>query len=76
VGPGPRARGWFAAFGGDEEARRFAPCVAVRLLRKRRSTPKEYDSWARAPVSEARSPWCASSEVYCGVSGREWGSIS
>jgi hypothetical protein len=75
-GPGPRARGWFAAFGGDEEARRFAPRVAVRLLRTWRPTPKEYDSWARAPVSEAGSPWCVSGEIFCGVSRREWGSLS
>jgi hypothetical protein len=76
VGPGPRARGWSAAFGGDEEARRFAPRVVVRLFRTRRPTAKEYDSWAWAPVSEAGSPWCASSEIFCGVSGREWGSLS
>jgi hypothetical protein len=55
VGPGPRVRGQSAAFGGDEEARRFAPRVAVCLLRTRRPTPKEYDSWARAPVLEAGS---------------------
>jgi hypothetical protein len=54
MGSGPRVRGWAAAFGGDEEARRFAPCAAVCLLRTRRPTPKEHDSWARAPVSEAR----------------------
>jgi hypothetical protein len=30
-----------------------APHAAVRLLRTRRSTPKEYDSWARAPTPEA-----------------------
>jgi hypothetical protein len=53
VGPGPRVRVWSAAFGGDEEARRFAPLMAVRLLRTRRPTPKEYDSWAWAPVLEA-----------------------
>jgi hypothetical protein len=57
VGPGPRVRGWAAAFGGDEEAhyrRRWrALHVAVRLLRARRLTPEEYDSWARAPVPEA-----------------------
>jgi hypothetical protein len=57
VGLGPRVRGWSAAFDGDEEAhyrRRWrAPHAAVRLLRTRRPTPKEYDSWARAPVSEA-----------------------
>jgi hypothetical protein len=52
VGSGPRVRGWAAAFGGDEEARRCAPRVAVRLLRTRRPTPKAHDSWARAPVSE------------------------
>jgi hypothetical protein len=53
VGPGPRVRGWSAAFGGDEEARRFAPRVAVCLLRTWGPTPKEYDSWSRAPVLEA-----------------------
>jgi hypothetical protein len=57
-GPGPHVRGWAAAFGGDEEVhyrRRWrAPPAAVRLLRTRRPTPKEYDSWAWAPVSEAR----------------------
>jgi hypothetical protein len=56
VGPGPRVRHWAIGFGGGEEAhyreRRLAPHVAVRLLRTRRLTPKEYDSWARAPVSE------------------------
>jgi hypothetical protein len=76
VGPGPRVRGWSAAFGGDEEAQQFAPCVAVRLLRTRRPTPKEYDSWAWAPVSEAGPPWCVSGEIFCDVSGREWGSLS
>jgi hypothetical protein len=59
VGPGPRARGWSAAFGGGEEAhyrRRWrAPHAAVRLLRTRRPTPKDYDSWAQAPVPEAGS---------------------
>jgi hypothetical protein len=55
VGPGPRVKGWFATFGGDEEARRFAPRVVVCLLRTRRLTPKEYDSWARAPVLEVGS---------------------
>jgi hypothetical protein len=76
MGLGPRARGWSAAFGGDEEARRFAPHVVIHLLHTRRPMPKEYDSWARAPVSEAGSPWCASSEIFYGVSGREWGSLS
>jgi predicted alpha/beta hydrolase family esterase len=60
VGPSPRTRGWAPAFGGDEEAhyRRWwrAPHEAVRLLRTRRPTLKEYDSWARAPVSETGSP--------------------
>jgi hypothetical protein len=51
----------------------YAPCAAVRLLRTRRLTPKEYDSWARAPVPETGSPWCASTEVFCGASGRRWG---
>jgi hypothetical protein len=37
---------------GDEDARRFAPRVAVCLLCTRRPTPKEYDSWARAPEPE------------------------
>jgi hypothetical protein len=57
VGPGPHVRGWAAAFGGGEEAhyrRRWrAPHVTVSLLRTWRPTPKEYESWARAPVPEA-----------------------
>jgi hypothetical protein len=56
VGPGPRVRDWSTAFGGGEEAhyrRRWrAPHAAVRLLRTRRPTLEEYDSWAWAPVSE------------------------
>jgi hypothetical protein len=76
VGPGPCVRGWPAAFGEGEEARRFAPRVAVCLLRTWRPTPKEYDSWARAPVPEAGSPWRASGEIFCGVSGRQWGNLS
>jgi hypothetical protein len=52
VGLGPRVRDWAVGFGGDEEARRLAPHAAVRLLRTRRPTPKEYDPWAWVPVSE------------------------
>jgi hypothetical protein len=56
VGPGHHIRGWVVGFGGGEEAhyrgRRSAPHAAVHLLRTRRPTPKEYDSWARAPMSE------------------------
>jgi hypothetical protein len=56
VGPSPRVRDWAVGFGGGEEThyrRRWrAPHAAVRLLRTRRPTPEEYDSWARAPVSE------------------------
>jgi hypothetical protein len=33
-----------------------APHAAVRLLRTRRPTPEEYDSWARAPVPGAGPP--------------------
>jgi hypothetical protein len=59
VGPGPRVRGWASAFGGDEEAhyrrRWHAPHATVCLLRTWRPTPKEYDSWARAPMSEVGS---------------------
>jgi hypothetical protein len=55
-GPGPRVKDWAVHFGGDGEAhycgRWFAPRVAVRLLRTRKPTSKEYDSWARAPVLE------------------------
>jgi hypothetical protein len=43
VGLGPRVRGWSAAFGGDGEARRFAPRVVVRLLRTRRLAHQLYD---------------------------------
>jgi hypothetical protein len=57
VGPDPRVRDWAIGFGRGEEAhyrrRWHAPHAAVRLLRTRRSTPKEYDSRAWAPVSEA-----------------------
>jgi hypothetical protein len=52
----PHAADWSSAFGGGEEThyrgRWHAPFVAVRLLRTRRSMPKEYDSWARALVPE------------------------
>jgi hypothetical protein len=55
MGPGTRVRGWSAAFGGDEEAhyrgRRFAPRVAVRLLRTLRPAYQPYDLWDRALVS-------------------------
>jgi hypothetical protein len=49
--------GSFVSCGGDEEAhyrgRRFAFRVraVIRLLRTQGPTPKEYDSWARAPAS-------------------------
>jgi hypothetical protein len=52
MGPGPRVRDWAVGFDGDEEAWRFAPRMAVRLLHTRRPTPKENDSWTQAPVSE------------------------
>jgi hypothetical protein len=55
VGPGPRVRDWAVIFGGDEEAhyhgRRFAPRMAVRLLRTRRPARQLFDLWARAPVT-------------------------
>jgi hypothetical protein len=79
VGPGPRVRGWVAAFGVDEEphyrGRWLAPHAVVRLLRTRRPTPKEYDSWAQAPVTETGLLWCAPGEVFCGVSGHEQGRL-
>jgi hypothetical protein len=57
VGPGPRVRDWAVGFDGGEEAhyrRRWrALHAAVRLLRIRRPTPEEYDSWAKALVPEA-----------------------
>jgi hypothetical protein len=57
VGPGSHVRDWAVGFSGGEEThyRRWwrAPHAAVRLLRTRRPTPKEYDSWARALVLEA-----------------------
>jgi hypothetical protein len=53
-----------------------APHSMVRLLRTRRPTPEEYDSWARAPVPQARSPWHASGEVFYSASGRQWGNPS
>jgi hypothetical protein len=54
MGPSLRVRGWATAFGGDEEVhyrRQWrAPHAVVHLLCTRRPTPKEYDSWAQAPV--------------------------
>jgi hypothetical protein len=50
-----------------------APHAAVCLLHTRRPMPKEYDSWAQAPVSETGSLWCTSGEVFCGTSGRQLG---
>jgi hypothetical protein len=80
VGLGPHARGWPAAFGRGEEAhyRRLwrAPHAVVHLLRTWRPTPKEYNSWARAPVLEAGSPWRASGEVFCCASGHQLGNLS
>jgi hypothetical protein len=56
----PHAVDWSAAFGRDEEAhycgRWRAPHAAVRLLRTRRPTPKDHDSWAQALVPEAGPP--------------------
>jgi hypothetical protein len=70
MGPGPRVRDWAVGSSGGEEMhyrRRWrAPHAAVRLLRTRRSTPEEYDSWARAPAPETGSPWRASGAVLCG----------
>jgi hypothetical protein len=72
-GPGPHVRDWAAAFGGDEEehyrGRWFAPRVAVRLLCTWRPPHQLYDSWARASVSDTGLLWCASGEIFCGVSG-------
>ena len=55
MGLGPHVIDWAVVFGGDEEAhyrgRRFAPCVAVRLLRTQRPARQLYDLWAWAPVS-------------------------
>jgi hypothetical protein len=80
MGPGPRARGWSAAFGGGEEAhyrgRWRAPHTAVRLLRTQRPTLEEYDLWARAPVLGAGSPWRASGEIFSDVSRHQWGNLS
>jgi hypothetical protein len=66
MGPGPHVRDWAVVFGGDGEAhyrgRRFAPRVAVCFLHTRKPTPKEYDSWARAFVSETGSSSLAEME--------------
>jgi hypothetical protein len=55
VGLGPRVIDWAVVFGGDEEAHyrgwRFAPHVAVRLLRTWRPAHQLYDLWTRAPMS-------------------------
>jgi hypothetical protein len=70
VGLGPCVRDWAVGFGGGEEThyrRQWrAPHAAVHLLRTRRPTPEEYDSWARAPVPETGSPWRVSGEAFCG----------
>jgi hypothetical protein len=62
----PHTADWSAAFGGGEEMHHRrqwrAPHAAVRLLRSRRPTPKEHDSWAWAPVPEA-GPLLVSAEV-------------
>jgi hypothetical protein len=72
----PQAVDWSAAFGRGEETHHRgwwrAPYAAVCLCRTRRPTPKEHDSWARAPVPETGSPLRASVEVFCGASGRQW----
>jgi hypothetical protein len=47
--PGPRARGWTATLDGGEEARRFAPHVAVHLQRTGRPSRQSYDLWGWAP---------------------------
>jgi hypothetical protein len=76
----PHAADWSAAFGGGEEmhhCRRWrTPHAAVRFLHTWSPTPKEHDSWARAPVPETGSPWRVSGEVFCGASGRQWGNPS
>jgi hypothetical protein len=63
VGPGPRVRDWVVCFGGGEKVhyrgRWHAPHAAVHLLRTQRSTSEEYDSWARAPLSETGPPLSA-----------------
>jgi hypothetical protein len=55
VGLGPRVIDWAVVFGGDDEARyrrrRFAPRMAVCLLRTRRAAHQLYDLWTRPPVS-------------------------
>jgi hypothetical protein len=75
VGLGPRVRDWAVGFGGGEEAyyrgRWLAPLVAVRLLRTRRPTPKEYDSWAQAPMLEA-GPLLSAEMKRCGGSLLAW----
>jgi hypothetical protein len=75
MGPGPRVRDWAVGFDGGEEAqyrgRRLAPLAVVRLLRTRRPTPKEYDLWARAPVSEA-GPLLSVEMKRCGDSLLAW----
>jgi hypothetical protein len=51
VGLDPRVIDWAVVFGRDEEARyhgrRFAPRLAVRLLRTQRPAHQLYDLWTR-----------------------------
>jgi hypothetical protein len=80
VGLGPRVIDWTVVFGGVEEAcyrgRRFAPRVAVRLLRTRRPAHQLYDLWTRALVYQAGLLWCVSGGIFYGVSGRERESLA
>jgi hypothetical protein len=62
VGPSPCVRGWTAAFGGDKEARQFAPRTAVRLLHTRRPMPQVHDMWAWAPMPEDGDVVCGEDE--------------
>jgi hypothetical protein len=62
-GPGPpRVRGWTAAFGEDEEARRFAPRMVVRLLRTQEPARQVHDMWAWAPMPEVGDVVCGEDE--------------
>jgi hypothetical protein len=69
VGPAPMSEA--GPLLSAEMKRRGGSLVAVRLLHTRRPTPKEDDSWAQAPMPEARSPWRASGKIFCSVSGHQ-----
>jgi hypothetical protein len=57
-GPGPLGQRLDCCSRRGEEARRFAPRAAVRLLRTRRPSHQPYDLWGRVPRHRLGAPVC------------------